>query len=77
VVIESDSLMAVNLCNADDQNRSKLRAIVQEIRDITRAFASFSILAVGREANNAAHLCAKHKRTQDYFKAWANSVKQC
>ena len=47
--------MAVNFCNSDDDNRSELRAICQEIREIRRAFTSFSILAVGREANNAAH----------------------
>jgi ribonuclease HI len=59
VVIESDSSVAVKMCNDDDQNRSKLRSILQEIREISRAFTSFSILAIGREANIAAHLCAK------------------
>jgi ribonuclease HI len=72
VVIESDSLMAVNLCNADDQNRSKLRTIVQEIRDIRRAFASFSILAVGREANNVAHLCDKQASSDRRRCLWIN-----
>jgi hypothetical protein len=59
VIIESDSQMAVNLCNANDQNRSELMPICQEISEIKRAFTSFSILFVGRDANKAAHLRAK------------------
>jgi ribonuclease HI len=59
IIIESDSQVAVNFCNSDDDNRSELRAICQEVREIRRAFTSFSILVVGRDGNNAAHLCAK------------------
>jgi hypothetical protein len=51
--------VAVNFCNSDDDNRSELRAICQEVGEIRRAFTTFSILVLGRGANNAAHLCSK------------------
>jgi hypothetical protein len=37
----------------------KLRAICQKVRYIRRAFSSFRISAVWRDANNVAHLYAK------------------
>jgi ribonuclease HI len=58
VIIESDSQLAVNLCNGGDHNRSKIMSICQEFREIGRAFSSCSIIFVGREANLAAHLYA-------------------
>jgi hypothetical protein len=56
VIIESDS---VDFYNSNDNNRSGLRAFFQGVREIRRAFSSFSISVIGRDANNAAHLCAK------------------
>jgi ribonuclease HI len=72
VIIESDSQMAVNLCNANDQNRSELMPICQEISEIKRAFTSFSILFVGRDANKAAHLCAKRASFDRRRCLWIN-----
>jgi hypothetical protein len=51
IIIESDSQVAANFCNSDDDNRLELRSI----REIRRAFTSFSILVVRRDGNNAAH----------------------
>jgi ribonuclease HI len=59
VIIESDSQIAVNFCNGNGINRSELMPICQEIREIRRAFSSFRIVSVGRDANIAVHLCAK------------------
>jgi ribonuclease HI len=59
VIIESDSHMAVTLCNTNDQNISELMPFYQEISEIKRPFSSFSIVFVGRDANKVAHLCAK------------------
>jgi hypothetical protein len=59
VIIESDPLLAVNFCNSNDDNRSELRAICQEVREIRRAFSTFSISVIGCDANNAAHFYAK------------------
>jgi ribonuclease HI len=72
VIIESDSLLAVNFCNSNDDNRSKLRAICQEVREILRAFSSFSISFIGRDANNAAHLCAKQASSDRRRYLWIN-----
>jgi ribonuclease HI len=55
VTIESDSKEIVSLCNGDKPNRSELIAIWQEIGEIMRAFSSFSISYIGRDANHAAH----------------------
>jgi hypothetical protein len=45
VIIESNSLLAVNFSNSNDDNRSELRAIFQEVREIRGPFSSSSILA--------------------------------
>jgi hypothetical protein len=42
VIIESDSLLAVNFYNSNDDNRSELRAIYQEVREIRRAFLALA-----------------------------------
>jgi hypothetical protein len=73
VVIERDAKEVVNLCNRDDQNRSDLMAICQEIRDIKRAFSTFSISLIGREANNAAHFCAKQASSDMRRCQWVNN----
>jgi hypothetical protein len=46
--------------------------ICQEIRDIGRAFFSFCILFVGRDANNAVHLCAKQASGDRRRCLWMN-----
>jgi hypothetical protein len=59
IIIESDCSEVVQLLNDDCQSRSELKPICQGILEITRAFPSFSISLIGRDANQAAHLCAK------------------
>jgi hypothetical protein len=51
MIIESDFQVAVNFCNGNDLIRSELMPIFQEIREIRRAFSSFSIVLIGRDAN--------------------------
>jgi ribonuclease HI len=72
VIIESDSQLAVNFCNRIDQDRSEIMSICQEIREIRRAFSSFSIVSVGRDANMAAHLCAKQASVDRRRCLWIN-----
>jgi hypothetical protein len=50
-------------------NRSKLRVICQEVRDIMRAFTSFNILSVGCDAN-IAYLCSKQANTDGRRWMW-------
>jgi ribonuclease HI len=63
IIIESDCSEVVQLLNADCLNRSELKPICQEILEITRTFSSFSISLISRDANQAAHLCAKQARS--------------
>jgi ribonuclease HI len=43
IIVESDSTEAVNMCAGDEQVRSELLPICQEIRELKRAFTSCSI----------------------------------
>jgi hypothetical protein len=70
VIIESDS--QVNLCNVDDDNHLEIRSICQKIREISRALTSVSIVFAGREANMAAHLCAKQASIDRKRCLWIN-----
>jgi hypothetical protein len=69
--MESDSKIAINLC-ADVQSRSELMPIFQEIKELSRAFASFSMIHTGREANQAAHACAKQASVDRKRCVWMN-----
>jgi hypothetical protein len=71
VIMESDSKVAINIC-ADDQSRSELMPICQEIRELSRAFASFSMIHTGHEANQAAHACAKQASVDRKRCLWMN-----
>jgi hypothetical protein len=43
----------------EDEDRSELMTNSREIKEVRGAFSSFSIVYVGRDANQAAHLCVK------------------
>jgi hypothetical protein len=49
VITVSDSHVAVNFCNGNDLNRSELMPICQEIKEIRRAFSTFSIILGGMQ----------------------------
>ena len=55
-----------------DNNTSEIMAICQEIREIKRVLASCSIVSIGRDANNAAHLCAKQTSSDRRRCLWIN-----
>jgi ribonuclease HI len=60
IIVESDVKEVVKLCNSEDQDNSEISPIYQEIRDMIGAFISCNIVFVGREDNQAAHLCVRH-----------------
>jgi hypothetical protein len=72
LIIESDCRKVVILLNEDNQDRSEFRSICQEIREIIRAFSSFSVYFIGCDANQAAHLCAKQARPDRRRCMWIN-----
>jgi ribonuclease HI len=71
-ILESDTKEVINICNDDLQNRSEIMAICQEVVEIRRALPSLSISFVGRDANNAAHLCAKQASSDRRRCLWIN-----
>jgi hypothetical protein len=72
IIIESDVKEVVQLCNSEDQDNSEISPICQEIRDMIEAFTSCSIVFVGREGNQAAHLCARHASSDRKRCIWIN-----
>ncbi|CAM0952435.1 unnamed protein product [Alopecurus aequalis] len=74
VIVESDSKVVVDLCAEYDQNILDISSICREIREIGRALSSFSITHVGREANQAANLCAKQASADKRRCLWINYI---
>ena len=72
VIIDSDSKVVVDLCNDESNNTSEIMSICNEIREIKRALSSCSIRFVGRDANSAAHLCAKQASSDRRRCLWIN-----
>jgi ribonuclease HI len=59
VEIESDALEVIKLIEDPGGGRSCITSIRQEIEELSGLFQSFKLLFVGRQANEAAHLCAR------------------
>lgn len=59
VEVETDAQAIVKLWESDTFDRSEIAAILQEIRELSDQFESFRLKFERREANEAAHLCAK------------------
>ena len=57
---------------ATKYDRSELKPICQEIREILRAFPSFSISFVGRDTNQAAHECFRQASSIKRRCLWIN-----
>ena len=72
VIIESDAKEVIQLLDDDELDRSELKPICQEIRETMRAFPSFSVTFVGRDANQAAHLCARQASSIRRRCLWIN-----
>jgi hypothetical protein len=59
VIIESESKEVVKMIKEDHQSKSEITSIYHEIREVMRALPSLRVVYIGRDANQAAHLCAK------------------
>jgi ribonuclease HI len=57
--VETDSQMLVNLWKKRKNHRAEIIPILHEIEEISKVFSSFEISYVPRNANLAAHYCAK------------------
>ena len=59
VMFETDCAVLVQLWTSRASDRSVIRPILDEISELGVALSSFSIVFARREANQAAHCCAK------------------
>jgi hypothetical protein len=57
--VETDSQMLVNLWKKRKNHRAEIIPILHEIEEISKVFSSFEISYVPKNANLAAHYCAK------------------
>ena len=59
ILVESDALDVVKLCNSNNFVRADIGALCRQVMDLQFSFISCSISHVPRTANEAAHACAK------------------
>ncbi|TVU02695.1 hypothetical protein EJB05_51796, partial [Eragrostis curvula] len=59
VILEIDNISLANSIQSGEPDRSAIFGLWHEIQELSRSFSSFAISFVRREANSAAHCCAK------------------
>lgn len=74
IVLEVDNLGLVHSLNSDNGDRSSISGIIQDIREICRGFTSFECVFVRREANGAAHACARLASTNWPVRNWVTAL---
>jgi ribonuclease HI len=72
VEIESDAQEVINLIKDPGGGRSCIASIRQEIVELSGNFSKFKLSFVGRQANEAAHLCAKRASDSRRRCLWIN-----
>ena len=70
VVFDVDSTLLVQHWNNRTSDRSVIKSILEEISEIGSSLSSFSVVSVRREANEAAHCCAKYASIQLALFSW-------
>ena len=60
VIIELDAQQVVNKCDSPGVDRSDLATTGDEIQELCTNFEELRLVFTAREANEIAHLCAKH-----------------
>lgn len=74
IAMESDALEVVNIFNSSAYDKADIGAVCREIRELSGVFASFALSHVPREANEAAHRCAKQASSTWRSCLWINFV---
>ncbi|CAO2201636.1 unnamed protein product [Urochloa humidicola] len=72
VILETDSSSVVNLWNSRTTCRSEIAPILRDIEASSLAFSSFTMSFVRREANLAAHVCAKEASPVYVHSMWVD-----
>jgi ribonuclease HI len=70
VIFEVDCAELVKSWQKGQVDRSVIRPILEEIRDISLSFISCNVVSVRREANQVAHCCAKFALVQEGSFTW-------
>ena len=65
MIFEIDSEELLRLWQRRLGDRSLVRPILDEISELGLSFSSFDVVHVCREANQAAHSCAKYESIQE------------
>jgi hypothetical protein len=66
VICEVDCAELVKCWQKGEVDRSVIRPILEEIRDISLSFISCNVVSVRREANQVAHCCAKFVQEESF-----------
>jgi hypothetical protein len=72
IVLEVDNLPLFNFLRSDEEERSEVAGLCQEIRELSRLFRGFNLSFLNREGNKAAHLCASLTSSGNPVTSWLN-----
>jgi hypothetical protein len=72
--IETDANEVVKLWRGRNEGRSEIAPILREIDELSNNLEYFQLNFIGREANEAAHLCAKQATSNRRRCLWINYV---
>jgi hypothetical protein len=74
VEVETDATEVVKLWNERAQGRSEIATVLLEIEELTCHMEVFQLKFIRREANEAAHLCAKQASEARRRCLWLNYI---
>ena len=74
VILESDAEVVVKLWNSANFDRADMAPVCHEITELSKGFESFALVHVGRDANEAAHRCAKQASEDRRRCIWVNFI---
>ena len=72
ICIESDAKEMVTMCNSAFSERSAFATVCHEIKELMGGFIKCELTFVHREANEAAHRCAKQATEERRRCLWIN-----
>jgi hypothetical protein len=70
VMFETDCQELVRCWEARDRERTVIAPLLAEIHSLSLLFQSFSLVFLGREGNQVAHVCAKLASAKNVTRDW-------
>ena len=74
VIIETDAKLVVDQWKTPRIDRSEIYTTINEIQELCGNFEEFHLIYTAREANELAHLCAKHYSASRRRCLWINYI---